>query len=65
MAEQRRALLEERLREAEARLQAEPRGTVAWRDAQAAVRQFERLLLTGELLPPTPNSHHRARDGRR
>lgn len=55
----RRAILEERLKEAQERLASQPRGTVAWQDARAAVRQLERLILTAEDLPPTPNGRGR------
>ena len=55
MSDDRRAILEERLKEAQDRLASQPRGTVAWQDARAAVRQLERLIFTAEDLPPTPN----------
>lgn len=49
----RQAVLEERLKEAQERLASQPRGTVEWQDARAAVRHLERLLLSADDLPPT------------
>jgi hypothetical protein len=40
------------------------RGTVAWKDAMAAVRQLERLIFTAEDLAPTPNERGRRSLGR-
>lgn len=59
MSDDRRAVLEERLRQAQDRMTSMPRGTVAWQDARAAVRQLERLILTAEDLPPIPIERRR------
>lgn len=63
MTDEHRIYLEARLKEAQKKLLSLPRGTVAWRDALAAVRQIERVIYTSDELPPTPNSHgsHRQR----
>ena len=45
MRDDQRAVLEQRLKDAQERLASQPRATVAWQDAKAAVRQIERLLL--------------------
>lgn len=59
MSDDRQAVLEDRLKEAQARLASQPRGTVAWQDARAAVRHLEQLILTAEDLPPTRNERGR------
>ena len=68
MTDEHRIYLEARLKEAQERLLSLPRGTVAWRDALAAVHQLERVIYTSDELPPTPITHgsqrHRPKGGR-
>jgi len=53
----RREMIEARLAEAQSALTRLPRGSTAYRDGLAAVRQLERILLTAEDLPPTVAPH--------
>ncbi len=64
MTDGHRAYLEARLKEAEERLLLQTRGTVAWRDALAAVHQIERVIFTSDELSPTPSSNQQRRPRR-
>lgn len=52
-AQDRRRVIEDQLRKARITLAALPRGSTAYRNALAAVRQLERMLFAVEDLPPT------------
>lgn len=56
-SEYRRGLIEDQLREAQTALAPLPRGSTAYKNALAAVRQLERILFAAEDLPPTVAPH--------
>lgn len=62
----RRERIEAQLAAAQSTVASLPRGSTAWTNAVAAVRQLERILLTAEGLPPTVDPHSpRPRTARR